>query len=65
MKTQQTVLQSVSADQTSASSKPYTPVSFDDSAFDIDSVVSGAVLAGMLGFICMLLIGCIDAGLIA
>ena len=64
MKTQQTVVQSASAARTSASSKPYRPVSFDDS-IDLESVFSGAVLFGMLGFICMVFINCFDAGLIA
>ncbi len=65
MKTQQTVLRSASAIRTIASSKPYRPVSFDDSIVDLESVFSGAVLIGMLGFICMLFINCFDAGLIA
>ena len=41
------------------------PVSFGDSVVDVDSVVSGAALFSMLGFIGMLFIGCFDAGLIA
>lgn len=65
MKTQRTVVQPVSEVQTGASSKPYTPVSYGESAFDVESVVSGAVLLGMLGFVCMLFISCFDAGLIA
>ncbi len=65
MKTQRHVLQFVPSAQAAAPSKPYTPVSFDDSVIGAESVISGAVLFGMLGFICMLFIGCFDAGLIA
>lgn len=46
-------------------SKPYTPVSFDDSVIDVESILSGTVLCGMLGFICLLFVGCFDAGLFA
>ncbi len=46
-------------------SKPYTPVSFDDSVIDVESILSGLVLCGMLGFICLLFVGCFDAGLFA
>ena len=69
MKTHHPALQSVPAGLSRVASKPYLPVSFDDSfddsVIDVESVVSGAALFSMLGFICLLFIGCFDAGLIA
>ncbi len=65
MKTQQSVVQFASEDQASTLSKPYLPVGYDEPAIDVESVVTGVVMLGMLGFLCMMFIGCFDAGLIA
>lgn len=65
METHRTVVQPAIEQQTGASSKPYTPASYRESAIDVESLVSGALLFGMLGFVCMLFVGCFDAGLIA
>ena len=35
------------------------------SPIDVEAVVASVVMLGMLGFICALLVGCFNAGLIA
>ena len=59
------VLQSACDKPESGASKPYTSLSYGESGVDVESVFSGVVLIGMMGFICMLFIGCFDAGLFA
>ncbi len=65
MKTQSPVVQPARAEEKSGPSKSYAPVSLDGPVIDVEAVVSGVVLFGMLGFICLLFVGCFDVGLIA